>query len=167
MSIRKITIEDGSAMLDFFKRLVKEDPERVERPVDIAKLTVADELTWIDQRVDREKSRKLFDRIDVKEKEIVAEGEIERMKRWIEKHVAELRFGVLPGHEEVAQELVQELIGIAKVNDIEVLLYFHLATQKAGISVVKKAGFYEVGRIKNYYKNKDLYIDRIYMALTL
>lgn len=162
-----MTVQDAKAMLIFFKRLVKEDPERVERLEDVKKFGIQDEMNWITQRGEQEKEKELFARIVDDNREIVAEGEIERLKRWIERHVAELRFGVLPGHRDVARELVAELIHLAESNGIQVILYFHLETQKADIALMKEHGFNEVGRVKKYYRRENEYIDRVYLVKNL
>ena len=98
---------------------------------------------------------------------IIAVGEIERKQRWIEKHVAEIRFGVIPSNEDSAFELVKKLEEIAKNNGIEVLFYFHLTTQKNGIKIMRKAGFTDVGIIRKYYKRGQEYIDRVYLQKVL
>ena len=167
MEIRELKVQDARIALDFFKKLVSEDRERVERPEDVVGLTIADETRWIKERINKEKAGEFFARIATEGELIVAEGEIERMERWIERHVAELRFGVLPGNEAIAVELVQELISIARANGIEVLLYFHLATQKTGVHIAEKVGFRTVGKIERYYKRGEIYTDRVYMVLRL
>lgn len=98
---------------------------------------------------------------------IVAEGEVERKKRWIERHVAEIRFGVLPSYETEAYQMIKQLMQIAKKNEIEVLIYFHLVTQKSGLNIMNKAGFKIFGTLKNYYKRKKEYINRVYMMKIL
>ncbi|MEK7554843.1 MAG: GNAT family N-acetyltransferase [Patescibacteria group bacterium] len=167
MEIREFNIQDAAAALAFFRKLVHEDPERVERPQDVARLTIADEKRWIQERTDKEKAGEFFTRVAIEETSIVAEGEVERMKRWIERHVAELRFGVLPGNEVAAEKLVQKLIRVARAHGIEVLIYFHLATQKRGIRIAEKVGFRAIGKAKRYYKRGKTYTDRVYMLLNL
>lgn len=165
MTIRKIKIEDNESLLSFFKELVIEDPERVERPEDVDKVTEEMEQEWIRQRLAREDRGDIFILCGLdNEGKMVIEGEVEKLPRWIEKHVAEIRFGLLPGHESVGEELVKELIKTAKENNIEILIYFHLETQKTGLRIMKKLGFIEFGRIRGYYKREKECIDRVYLV---
>ena len=145
--------------------MVKLDPERVERPGDVEKITEEMEEEWIKQRLIKEDNKDIFVLCGLDDNgEIVAEGEVERLPRWIEKHVAEIRFGVLPGYDSMAEKLLEKLITTAKENDIEILTYFHLETQKTGLRIMEKLGFELMGKVKNYYKRGEDYIDRIYLV---
>lgn len=165
MIIRKIEVGDKESLLNFFKKLVELDPERVERSEDVEKITEEMEEEWIKQRLIKEDNSDIFVLCGLDDNgEIVVEGEIERSPRWIEKHVAEIRFGVLPGHDSVAEELLKKLIATAQENNIEILTYFHLETQKTGLKIMEKLGFESMGKVKNYYKRGAEYIDRIYLV---
>jgi N-acetylglutamate synthase-like GNAT family acetyltransferase len=165
--IRKLEQSDASGLLKFFIKLVTADPERVERLEDVQSFTVPDEERWIASRLEGEKESQIFARVIEESGEIVGEGEVERLKRWIERHVAEIRFGVLPEHASRALELVQELEGVAKAAGIEVLYYFHLSTQAKGLEVMRQAGFKDAGKIEAFYKRQGQYIDRVYLAKDL
>jgi RimJ/RimL family protein N-acetyltransferase len=167
MEIRELKIEDAEKLLAYFKNLVLADPERAERVSDVENFGIEDEKNWIRERLEGEKEKEIFTLCCEDNGRIVAQGEVERQKRWIERHVAEIRFGVLPGYEEQAFEMVEFLIRKAKENRIEVLVYFHLASQKAGLFIIKKAGFSDAGVLEKYYKKDGKYIDRIYMSLIL
>ncbi|EKD58245.1 MAG: hypothetical protein ACD_56C00166G0001 [uncultured bacterium] len=168
MDIKKIKIEDAEKMLKFFHELVVADTERVERTQDVDNITLEMEENWILGRIKKEDEEKeMVVRIIEDGGKIVAEGEVEKLSRWIERHVAEIRFGMLPGNEKQTLEMVNELCLKAKKIGIEVLQYFHLETQKAGIEIMKKAGFSEFGRAEKYYKRGNEYIDRIYMQKIL
>jgi L-amino acid N-acyltransferase YncA len=167
MEIRGLKIEDAENLLAYFRDLVQADPERAERVSDVEKFSVEDEKNWIRERLEGEKEKEIFALCCENNGRIVAQGEVERQKRWIERHVTEIRFGVLPGYEEQAFEMVESLIRKARENKIEVLVYFHLASQKAGLSIIKKAGFSNAGVLEKYYKKDEEYIDRIYMSLIL
>ena len=165
MIIRKIEVKDKKSLLNFFKELVALDPERVERSEDVEKITEEMEEEWIRQRLIREDNKDIFVLCGLNDnKEIVTEGEIERLPRWIERHVAEIRFGVLPGYNSIAEKLLEKLIETAKKNDIEILTYFHLETQKTGLEIMKKLEFEASGKVKKYYKRGTEYIDRIYLV---
>jgi len=165
MIIRKIKKSDRDLLLTFFSKLVALSPERVERPSDAKKITKKDEEKWIEKRLIKEKNKDIFDLCGIHENgEIVTEGEVERMPRWIEKHVAEIRFGVLPENEIIAENLLKNLTKTAKENNINILLYFHLETQKKGIQIMKNLGFEKFGVIKKYYKRENEYINRIYFV---
>lgn len=165
--IRQFAISDAENLLAYFRALVRADPERVERPEDADKLTVKDERSWIEKCLEAEKKNEMYVRCVEADGKIVAVGEIERKPRWIERHVGEIRFGVLPGYEKQAYQLVEELEGAAKRNGIEVLIYFHLATQKAGLAIMKKAKYAEIGRINDYYKRNNQYVDRVLLQKRL
>jgi len=165
MIIRKIKKSDRDLLLTFFSKLVALSPERVERPSDAKKITKKDEEKWIEKRLIKEKNKDIFVLCGLDENgEIVTEGEVERMPRWIEKHVAEIRFGVLPENEIIAENLLKNLTKTAKENNINILLYFHLETQKKGIQIMKNLGFEKFGVIKKYYKRENEYINRIYFV---
>ncbi len=165
MYIRKIKLNDCTLMLDFFSKLVLLSPERVERPEDVKKISIENEIKWIKNRIEKEKEKEIFVLCGTNDKgEIIAEAEIERMPRWIEKHVAEIRFGVLPGYENLAENITKKLISVAKKNGIKILIYFHLETQKEGIKIIKKLGFKKFGIVKRYYKRHKNYINRLYFV---
>jgi len=165
MVIRKIENSDSDLLLNFLKELVALDPERVDRPEDVNKITKENEEKWIEQRLIKEGKKDIFVLCGLNgDGRIVAEGEVERLPRWIERHVAEIRFGVLPKYDLIAEEIVEKLIKIAKESGIEILMYFHLETQKTGINIMKKLGFESAGIVKKYYKRGEEYIDRIYLV---
>ena len=165
MIIRKVEIEDKKSLLNFFKKLVVLDPERVERPKDVEKITEEMEEEWIRQRLIKEDNADIFILCGLNDNnEVVVEGEVEKLPRWIERHVAEIRFGALPRYNSMAEKLLEKLITTAKENDIEILTYFHLETQKTGLKIMEKLGFELIGKVKNYYKRGTDYIDRIYLV---
>ena len=166
-SSRRIAVTDAEAFLAYFARLTRLDPERVERPEDVAKLDVSMELSWIERRLDAERAGEMVVRCAEADGEIVALGELERLRRWIERHVAEIRFGVLPGHQEAARELVADLESRAREKGIEVLVYFHLATQTAGLAIMRSLGYEEIGRIPRFYKRDSEYVERVYLTKRL
>lgn len=167
VEIREIQIGDAEGLLEFFEKLVEADPERVERIEDVKAFDVQKEQEWIKHRLDTAQKQEMFALVAESEQGIVAEGEIERFKRWPERHVAEIRFGSLPGYEETALQMVNQLEKIAKNNNIELLLFFHFATAKSAIGIMRQAGFQQVGRISKYYKRGSEYIDRVYLAKNL
>lgn len=164
MEIRQLQLVDAEKLLVFFEKLVKADPERVERMEDVKNLDVEKEKEWIQKRLLGEQKQEFFAMVVEADGEIVAEGEVERLKRWPERHVAEIRFGVLPSHEEAASGMIEKLESIAQKFHIEILLFFHFVTAERVIEIMEKAGFLEVGRVEGYYKRDGNYIDRIYMT---
>jgi hypothetical protein len=164
---RHIRLEDAEAFLTYFRRLTADDPERVERPQDVATISLEIERAWIQSRIDAETKQEMIVRCVESGGKIVALGEMERLKRWIERHVAEIRFGLLPGHQADGRELVAELEAGARKSGIEVLVYFHLASQVTGLDVMRSLGYQEVGRIPNFYKRETKYIDRVYLSKQL
>lgn len=168
MIIRKIQKDDAVNLLKYFNTLVNVDPERVERAEDVAKITLDNEVKWIENQLSKEDNKEIFLLCGLDDNgDIVAEGEVEKLPRWIERHVAEIRFAVLPENNLVAETLIQELFEKAKNNGIEVLLYFHLETQKRGIEIMEKLGFEKMGVVEKYYKRNGDYIGRIYMVKNL
>ena len=162
--IAKLDLQYAEKLLSFFKELVKRDLERVERISDVEKITLENEQTWIGRLLEKEKQGEMIVRIGMDNDNLVVEGEIERKPRWIERHVAEIRFGMLPGNETIAKEVITDLMEQARTQGIEILFYFHLQTQKAGISIMKELGFKEFGVMEKYYKRGDEYIDRVYLV---
>lgn len=162
--IGKIKESDAKELIKYFSKLVELDPERVERVEDVRKIKVKDEISWIKKRIESEDRKEMFVRCVREGKEVVALGEVERMKRYIERHVAEIRFGVIQGHEKECNEMIKELISVSAENGINVLIYFHLESQKRGIEIMKELGFSVVGKIKNYYFREGKYTDRVYLT---
>lgn len=167
LKIRALDERDAWSLLEYFQILVRVDPERVERPEDVALLSINDEREWIRHRMADLGTSDLTVRCAVVNDRIVAVGELQRMKRWIERHVAEIRWGALPEVRTAALALVRTLETLAKANKIEVLVFFHLATQERAIGVMLECGFHEVGRIPGYYKKPDRTIDRVYLVKVL
>jgi hypothetical protein len=164
ISFRKPEVSDAAGALSFFLKLVVQDTQRVERFEDVSKLTMLDEIAWLEnlaKRIDRDEMRSVIG-VNADE-EIVMLGEIERRPRWVEKHVAEIRFGLLPSHQVEGAKLVLLLEELAKELKIEVLIYFHLETQQIGLEIMRQSGFVECGRIEKYYKMPSHYVDRIFM----
>lgn len=167
INIRKIKVSDAKNLLIFLNKLVKFDPERAERPEDIKEIRINAEINWIKDRLRLENKKEMFVLCCEVNGEIVFVGEVEKSKRWIDRHVAEIRFGALPGYEDAVIRALNQLIKKAKKNRIKVLVYFQLVSQKIGLPIMKKIGFYQAGIIKNYYKRRGEYIDRVYMAMSL
>src|SRR5579871_6556960 len=163
-TFRQLRLDDAGSLLAFFRQLVAQDPERVERLEDVARMSLADETKWIEARLPHQSPVRLYALCCEVDGRIVAEGEFERQPRWIERHVAEIRFGVLPDFVHVASSLVDRLVAAAQAVGIEVLVYFHLATQARGLHLMEGAGFKVVGQLKNYYKRGSEYVDRIYLT---
>ncbi len=167
VAIRKIKILDARNLLRYLNKLVEFDRERAERVEDVKKIKIDDEIDWIKVRLESERKKEMFVLCCEINGEIVSVGEVERSKRWIDRHVAEIRFGALLGYEDVVIQMLNQLVKKAKKNGVKVLVYFHLVSQKIGLSIMKRLGFYKVGIIKNYYKRRGEYVDRIYMAMSL
>ena len=165
--VRSLEKGDAQGLLTFFRKLVEIDPERVERVSDAEKITLEQENNWLDNLIVKEEKGEVIARVGIAGSEIVVEGEIHRLPRWIERHVAEIRFGMIPGNEQITKELLKELLQKAQNDQIEILIYFHLRTQKTGIGIIKELGFEESGVIKDYYKRDGEYIDRIYLVKNL
>jgi L-amino acid N-acyltransferase YncA len=168
MTVRKITPADAPALLQYFTKLVDIDRERVERPEDVAGITLEMEEKWVTRLLEKEAVGEMVVRLGADDSgTVVVLAEVERKPRWIERHVAEIRFGMMPGYAEVAQHVLEECIGEAKKMGVTELLYFHLATQVRGIEIMKKMGFIEVGRVEKYYNRQGTYIPRVYLQKSL
>ncbi|KTB56172.1 hypothetical protein AO066_29285 [Pseudomonas fluorescens] len=163
MEFKQPSSQDAVALLAFFSQLVERDPERVERPTDVLLLNPDKEAIWIGKLLEKEAAGEAIVLCVLnKASVIVGLGEVERRPRWIERHVAEIRFGLLPDYAEEGRELVRLLETRAKAIGIECLYYFHLATQSQGIAVVKACGFELAGTLPGYYKRESGYVDRVF-----
>ncbi|WP_416772905.1 GNAT family N-acetyltransferase [Pseudomonas sp. RHF3.3-3] len=161
MRFKQPSVQDAESLLSFFIRLVGEDSERVERSEDVSLLTQSMEEAWVGQLIEKEHDGEGIAICVLDESSaIVGLGEVERRSRWIERHVAEIRFGLLPGYHAQGVALIELLQQRARGIDIEVLYYFHLATQRQGIEVVRSCGFEYSGSIPDYYKKEGIYISR-------
>lgn len=165
--VRPIVEFDASAMLDFFQQLVVQDPERVERAQEVLGMSVDMERSWIQKRLKEEMAGERFALCADAGGGIVAVGEVERLKRWYERHVAEIRFGILPGHAQAGLELVRALAGKAAANGIEILVRYELSTQQTGLEVARQAGFEEAGRVPGYYRRPVGDVDRVCLTQSL
>lgn len=156
------TIKDAAELLNFFTTLVAVDPERVERNEDVSKITLEKEQQWIEGLLRKQEAGDLVVRIiRNSSNSIIGLGEVERRPRWIERHVAEIRFGLQPEHSAEGTALVQELEAEARRIGIEVLYYFHLATQTQGLQIMRECGYSDAGEISGYYYRNGEYIDRV------
>jgi len=159
---RRPSLEDAAELLSFFQTLVKVDCNRVERPEDVTEITLENERNWIEKLIKKHEKGDaaalcVFDEAEL----LVGLGEVERRPRWIERHVAELRFGLFPERFDQGLFLVRALEKDAVAMGIEVLYYFHLRTQTQGLRIMEASGYRRVGVISRYYKKGTTYIDRI------
>ena len=164
MQFRQPRTSDADDLLHYFNTLVQQDPERVERPEDVRSINHEKEVLWIESLLEKEKQQNAVTLCILKEEAIIGLGEIERRPRWIERHVAEIRFGLLPDHLDEGIELVKRLEERARAIGIELLYYFHLATQRQGIDIVRACGFELAGTLGSYYKKADGYVDRVFYS---
>tara|TARA_B110000003_G_scaffold276220_1_gene321573 strand:- start:2132 stop:2656 length:525 start_codon:yes stop_codon:yes gene_type:complete len=163
ITYRKINVNDAEKLITYFNQLVKEDKNRVERPEDAKSITLEQEIKWIKHRINKVKEQEMAVFCCEYNNTIVSVGEVEKKSRWIERHVGEIRFAFLPGYTFTAKELLKILINSAKEINLEILVYFHLSTQKKGIQLVEEFNFNHVGTINNFYKKKNKeYINREY-----
>ena len=81
--------------------MVTTDPERVEQIDKVGKLTIGEEIRWLLCILEKMKSGNYYTLcLRGSDDMLLGFGEIERKQRTIERHVAELRFGLLPGYVE-------------------------------------------------------------------
>lgn len=167
VAIRGISLVDAEPLRDFFRLLTRQDRQRAVSPEEAAAVTLEQERAWISARLEREKAGEMIVLCCAENGRILAEGEVERLPRKVERHAAEIRFGVLEGYGREALRLVESLVERSEQAGIEVLIYFHLATQAIGLDTMRSAGFQEIGRIPRYYKMGEAYVDRVYMVKLL
>jgi hypothetical protein len=100
-------LSDAQNLLDFFKHLVTVDLERVEQLDKVGKLTLEDEIQRLSSILEKmefgnHNTLCLRGSDDI----LLGFGEIERRPTVMERHVAELWFGLLPDHIEEGMHLV-------------------------------------------------------------
>ena len=161
-------LSDAQDLLKFVKCLVTIDTERVEQIDKVDKLTIKDEVQWLSVILEKMKSGN-YHTLCLRDSNnlLLGFGEIECRPRAMEKHVAELRFGLLPSYVEAGKYLVQSLENIARTMAIKLIYYFHLATQHQGLQVMQNSGYSHAGCLEGYYLKEGIYIDRIYLAKQL
>jgi len=165
MKFKRPSTTDADRLLSYFCQLVELDSERVERCEDAQLLNHEKEVKWIEGLLKKEQAGDAIALCVLNEQStIVGLGEVERRPRWIERHVAEIRFGLLPDHADAGIALVNLLEQQAKGIGIELLYYFHLASQSQGITVIEACGFDFSGVLPSYYKKGGAYIDRVLYA---
>lgn len=157
-------VADAEKLLRYFSTLVEKDTNRVERIDDVRKISIKMEEDWISSLLLKQSegayaARCVYNSLG----EIIGLGEIEKRPRWIERHVAEIRFGLLPDNFISGIDLIRTLEGLACDMGVEVLYYFHLRTQQQGLDIMKECQYKEAGVIENYYKIGETYVDRIYL----
>ncbi|MDK2126397.1 GNAT family N-acetyltransferase [Parachitinimonas caeni] len=164
MLIETPKLEDAKKLLEYFHELVASDTNRVERVEDVRKISIEMEESWIRNILAKQAEGSYAARCIYDDSgKVIGLGEIERRPRWIERHVAEIRFGLLPDHFSAGVAFVRVLENLAKEMGIEVLYYFHLTTQKQGLDIMQECKYKEVGIIEDYYKIDNSYVDRIYL----
>ncbi|MGY2292899.1 N-acetyltransferase family protein [Pseudomonas sp. SDO528_S397] len=162
--VNEVTPEE---LLSYFHKLVALDNKRVERPEDVAKITLADEQRWINTLTQRTANQEGVSFCIKSNEGVIGLGEVERKPRWIERHTAEIRFGILPSHRHEGKMLVSALVSDAKKIGITTLYYFHLQSQTQGIEIITESNFNYSGRIRNYYKHGETYVDRVFFERLL
>lgn len=167
MQLIPINEVEPEELLQYFKELVVLDDQRVERPEDVAKISLVDEQRWIDSLIQRTVKQEGVSFCIKSSEGVIGVGEVERRPRWIERHVGEIRFGIFPLHKLEGKLLVDALVSGAKEIGITILYYFHLQSQVQGIEIMLESGFSPAGRIKNYYKVGGGYVDRIFLERSL
>ncbi|WP_017255025.1 hypothetical protein [Pseudomonas tolaasii] len=164
LPVNEVTPE---ALLSYFHTLVQLDNKRVERAEDVAKLSLADEQRWINTLTQRTVNREGASFCIKIDNDVIGLGEVERKPRWIERHTAEIRFGILPGYKPEGKLLVSALVAAARDIDITTLYYFHLESQAQGIEIITESDFNYAGKLRNYYKQGAHYLDRLFFERLL
>lgn len=167
MQILPVNEVTPEALLAYFHALVELDDKRVERPEDVAKLSLADEQRWINTLTQRTVNQEGVSFCIKINNDVIGLGEVERKPRWIERHTAEIRFGILPGYKHEGKLLVRELVAVAKNINITTLYYFHLQSQTQGIEIITESNFTYAGKLRNYYKQGAQYLDRVFFERLL
>lgn len=161
--IRQPNILDSEKLMIWFNKLIDEEWGIAEKE----KMTIENETKWLNERLKSVKKGESIFLIQEENNEIIACASLERLKRYIDKHVAELSFGVLKGYENKTNELMEQAIEKSKEKKIKVLIYYILACNERFIDIMKGAGFNEVGKISNFYLKNGKYIDRVIMQKVL
>ncbi len=167
MQVRKLKIEDAESLLKYFKELVVQDKFRGEKLADVEKFSVESEKSWIKERLDDEVQGKLAARVVEDDGDIIAESEILVPQRSVDTHTGDFRLGILPEKAGLGEDLVKEMLAIAKNQlNLELLHYFHFENQ-VGVKLLLDQGFQLAGKIPGYYKQSGEYFDRVYLYKNL
>jgi L-amino acid N-acyltransferase YncA len=155
-TIKVIEKEDIKATSEWFNKLVDEKPGIVEN----FKVDPKDN-PFLEEQVDLVKKGKMITLIMKVEGKVVSKIDVKPLPRNVDKHVGEVSFGALKGYDKESEELVKMAIEKVKSLGLKVLIYYIFDTNKRFISIMEKAGFKKVGKIDNFYKIDNKYIDRI------
>jgi len=162
-TIRKMRVTDAAALAKWFNKFVDQDVGVVEN----FHVNSKQEESYIKDMLAKEKTGEASCRLILLNGRIVGKADLLPLKRYIDKHVAEISFGILMGESEMGITLLAELEKIAIKEGLEQIIYFILSNNEYFIKIFSSLGYKEVGRIKNFYKKESSYFDRVILQKEL
>lgn len=157
LTIRRLMLEDMEKVTLWFNRLVDEQPGIVES-------TKAKSLTdnsFIEDQVALMEEGRFFCLVATYGAEIVAKVDVKPLKRTVDRHIAELSFGVLREYREAGVALLKEVVRQARAGGLKGLLYYVMSCNTLFQEIFKAVDFVKCGVIPRFYHVDDTYWDRV------
>jgi len=164
VSIRHAQVKDAPILVEAEREIAKEPGFFCSQPSELKNEDVTNTIKSL------ENNNKGVFLVAEKEDELVGHAFLEPMTLKSLSHVADLNIVVHKGWQGkgIGRSLLEEVITWAKnSSNLEKIQLNVRASNQIAISLYKKMGFQEEGRIKNKLKIKDSYLDDIVMGLML
>ena len=164
ITIRNATIQDAHAIAEAEREIAKTPGFFCSQPSELTDENVVNTILAFE----RDKTGVYL--VAEYEEQIVGHAFLEPYGIQSLKHVADLNIAVNEGWQRkgIGRKLLEQTIAWAKnTSTLEKIKLNVRATNLSAISLYKKMGFEEEGRLKNWVKVKDYYIDDLIMGLDL
>lgn len=156
-TIEPLGIQHAKLLARWFNTFVDQDLGVVEN----YHVTVKSEQKYIENYLINSKKSASSSFVILDDHVIIGKADISPLLRYIDKHVAEIGYGILKDNSRAGLQLLKYVEETMKKRKFEIALYCILARNKYFRSLFKKAGFKEVGKIVKFYKTKKGYDNRI------
>jgi RimJ/RimL family protein N-acetyltransferase len=161
--ILPLSLNQARPLAKWFNAFVDEDSGVVEN----FHVTEEQEKSYIKSAMRDVQKGKLYSFVAVLDGSIVGKIDLKPFTRYIDNHVVEIGFGVLRKYPDLGISLISHAEKVARENNFEEAIYYILSSNVFFISLFEKAGFRQVGRLKNFYKREGWYEDRIILQKNL
>lgn len=163
--LRTLRWEDLDDLLEMINSLVDEraDIVRAER------VSRVEEIDWLAKALASLEKDETFYLVAEVDGKVIANSEIGRGRGGYDKHVGGVGIAIRKGFRDmgVGTEIMQALIGQARVMGLKVLWLSVFESNKRAIHVYEKVGFTQTGRIPRKFLRNGKYADEVIMTLNL
>lgn len=157
LAIRKLMLADMEKVTLWFNRLVDEQPGIVEN----TKVEPLTANSFIKNQVALMEEGRLLCLVATCGTKIVAKVDVKPLERTVDRHIAELSFGVLREHRDAGIALLKEAVRQARDRGLKGLLYYVMSCNTLFQEIFEAVGFVKCGVIPRFYRVDDTYWDRV------